>query len=319
MKVWESISFFSAYTDIAVPCGASAIDLDIQLCPVIYSGCSKSLLILNGSQGNVACDGTLNASVVPPVVRFSFPIGEGNASRSNLLTSSSQGTGVFTDFSDIHSGNISGVVQSSDPTMGTITYNAELKCFYSCTYPLEYLINNTQVDVSSSSIALKDNNGSFISTLSMALYKDINYTTPLVIPPVGIELRTNVYVQVVCVQCSKDQLTTMLENRDSQRARFYFPAFRFIEQQNETISTYYLHCITRLCESGTCSTFKQCSMKRRRIVETTMAQESITEPSVLTGAIRAKTETYRFPVFLFLMYKSPSGGQSDDKEASVGR
>ena len=63
-------------------------------------------------------------------------------------------------------------------------------------------------------------------------------------------------------RCSIDQLTTMLENGDSQKARFHFPAFRFIEQQNETISTYYLHCITRLCERSTCSTFK---VGRRRM------------------------------------------------------
>lgn len=48
----------------------------------------------------------------------------------------------------------------------------------------------------------------------------------------------------------------MIENGDSQHARFQFPAFRFIEQQNQTISTYYLHCITRLCERSTCSQFK---------------------------------------------------------------
>lgn len=57
-------------------------------------------------------------------------------------------------------------------------------------------------------------------------------------------------------RCSIDQLTTMLENGESQKARFYFPAFRFIEQQNETVSTYYLHCIIRLCEPSTCSSFK---------------------------------------------------------------
>lgn len=57
-------------------------------------------------------------------------------------------------------------------------------------------------------------------------------------------------------RCSIDPLTTVLENGESQRARFYFKAFRFIEQQNETVSTYYLHCITRLWERNTCSTFK---------------------------------------------------------------
>uniref|UniRef100_A0A3B4T9H7 Zona pellucida-like domain-containing protein 1 n=1 Tax=Seriola dumerili TaxID=41447 RepID=A0A3B4T9H7_SERDU len=258
------------YTDITVVCGTSAIDLAIQICPAIYTGYNASLLILNRIRDNTDCQGTLDTSVAPPVVRFSFPIRVGNAYFSNIQTV-----------------NVSGVVRSFDPTIGTITYNAELKYYYSCAYPLEYLINNTQVDVSSSSIALKDNNGSFISTLSMALYQDQNYTTPLVMPPLGVELRTDIYVQVVAsnltsqyfvlldrcyasvspqpsnstsfnlfVSCSIDQLTTMLENGDSQQARFHFPAFRFIEQQNETISTYYLHCITRLCERSTCSTFK---------------------------------------------------------------
>ncbi|XP_047191727.1 zona pellucida-like domain-containing protein 1 [Scophthalmus maximus] len=317
-------------------CGTSAINLAIQICPAIYTGYNESLLILNRIRDNLDCEGTLDTSVAPPVVRFSFPIREGNACGSNFLTTSAPGTGIFSDFSNIQSVNVSGVVRSFDPTIGSITYNAELKYYYSCTYPLEYLINNTQVDVSSSSIALKDNNGSFISTLSMALYKDQNYTTSLVMPPLGVELRTNVYVQVVAsnltsqyfvlldrcyasvspqpsnytffnlfVSCSIDPMTTMLENGDSQKARFFFPAFRFVEQQNQTISTYYLHCITRLCERSTCDTFKQCNRKRRS-VETTVFQESITEPSVLTVAIKAKTDS---PL---------SGGQTDGRGASVG-
>ena len=57
-------------------------------------------------------------------------------------------------------------------------------------------------------------------------------------------------------RCSVNQQTIIVENGVSQKARFNFPAFRFIEQQNETVSTYYLHCITRLCEPSTCSTFK---------------------------------------------------------------
>lgn len=64
-----------------------------------------------------------------------------------LQTTSAPGTGIFSDFSNIQSVNVSGVVRSFDPTIGTITYNAELKYYYSCAYPLEYLINNTQVDV----------------------------------------------------------------------------------------------------------------------------------------------------------------------------
>lgn len=57
-------------------------------------------------------------------------------------------------------------------------------------------------------------------------------------------------------RCSLDQMTTVLENGDSHNARFSFSAFRFLEQQNETVSTYYLHCVTRLCEASACSNFK---------------------------------------------------------------
>lgn len=64
-----------------------------------------------------------------------------------LQTTSEAGTGIFADFSNIQTVNISGVVRSQDPTTGVVTYNAELKYYYSCAYPLEYLINNTQVEV----------------------------------------------------------------------------------------------------------------------------------------------------------------------------
>lgn len=52
-----------------------------------------------------------------------------------------------------------------------------------------------------------------------------------------------------------DQLTNMLENGDSQKN--VFPSFLYNKQQNESISTCDLHCITRLCQSSTCSTFKE--------------------------------------------------------------
>lgn len=281
-------------SDIAVECGTSSIGLAIQLCPVIYTGYNETLLILNHMLGP-ECRATLDESVNPPVARFNFPLNMTHACGSTFRTTSAAGTGIFSDFSNIQTVNISGVVRSIDPTTGTITYNAELKYYYSCAYPLEYLVNNTQIDVSASSIAIKDNNGSFISTLSLELFDDANYISPLVIPDLGIELRTKVFVEVkatnltgqynvlldrcyasisplpsnssffnLFVPCSKDRFTTMIENGDSQSARFHFPAFRFIEQQNETVSTYYLHCITRLCEISTCSTFKQCSKRRKR-------------------------------------------------------
>ncbi|KAM7374923.1 hypothetical protein PAMP_007554 [Pampus punctatissimus] len=300
------------YTDISVECGTSSISLAILVCPVVYTGYNESLLIINHMFNKPECAGTLDESVTPPVVRFTFPINMTNACGSTFVTTSAAGTGIFADFSNIQTVNVSGVVHSHDPTTGIVTYNAELKYYYSCAYPLEYLINNTQVDVSASSIAVRDNNGSFISTLSMELFSDANYTTPLVIPQLGLELRTNVYVQVqaanltdqyhvlmdrcyasmsprptnstffnLFVSCSKDQMTTMHENGDSHHSRFSFPAFRFVEQQNQTVSTYYLHCITRLCEVSTCSDFKQCNNRRRRDVRSTGVSEATTLSSAV--------------------------------------
>ncbi|XP_059931452.1 zona pellucida-like domain-containing protein 1 [Gadus macrocephalus] len=309
------------YTDISVVCGTSDIELAIQICPAIYTGYNESLLLLNLVNDNNTCSGTLDVWAVPPVLRFSFPIRDGNACGSNFQTTNSPGTGIFSDYSNTQNVNVSGIVQSFDPTIGTITYNAELKYYYSCAYPLEYLVNNTQVDVSASSVALKDKNGSFVSTLRMELFDDANYESPLIIPSLGVELRTKIYVQVVAsnltsqfhvfldrcyasispgpsdstffnlfVPCSIDPLTTMMENGDSQTARFSFSAFRFIEQQNETVSTYYLHCITRLCESAACSTFQTCNERRRRSVTTAVVQEGLTEPSLLTVPIKTKAE-----------------------------
>uniref|UniRef100_A0A672HKL4 ZP domain-containing protein n=1 Tax=Salarias fasciatus TaxID=181472 RepID=A0A672HKL4_SALFA len=307
------------FNDIAVTCGTSSIGLAIQMCPVIYTGYNETLLILNHMMGS-ACRATLDESVSPPVARFNFPLNMTHACGSIFRTTSAAGTGIFSDFSNIQTVNVSGIVRSVDPTTGTITYNAELKYYYSCAYPLEYLINNTQVDVSASSISVKDNNGSFISTLSMELFADANYTRPMVIPELGIELRTDVFVEVkatnltgqyhvlldrcyasisplpsnssffnLFVPCSKDQLTTMIENGDSQSARFKFPAFRFIEQQNQTVSTYFLHCITRLCERSTCSTFKQCNRRRKRSsfdtsVEGITQTYTLTSPRIITRA-----------------------------------
>ncbi|XP_066498678.1 zona pellucida-like domain-containing protein 1 [Hoplias malabaricus] len=285
-----------AYTDISVSCGTQSIELNILACPVIYTGYNESLLILNQMLGVPGCRGQMNTSVTPPVVRFTFPLRPADACGSVFVTTSTTGTGIFSEFSSVQTMNISGVVRSFDPTMGAVTYNAELKYIYSCAYPLEYLINNTILNVASSSIAVKDNNGTFISTLSMQLFKDSNYTVPLIIPPLGIELKTTIFVQVIAVNltaqynvlldrcyasispqpsnstyfnlfvaCSKDQFTTITENGITQRARFSFPAFRFSEQQNQTVSTYYLHCITRLCDIATCTQFKQCGRKRREV------------------------------------------------------
>lgn len=57
-------------------------------------------------------------------------------------------------------------------------------------------------------------------------------------------------------RCRHDGQTVVYLNGVSQEARFSFEAFQFVEHQNKTIfstfSTFYLHCVTRLCENSTC-------------------------------------------------------------------
>lgn len=310
-------------TDISVTCGTSHIAVNIQICPVMYSGYNESLLIMNNVL-DPACRAILNVNVTPPVACFKFPLNMTSACGSLFTTSSAAGTGVFSDFSNIQTVNISGVVRSFDPTIGTITYNTDLKYYFSCSYPLEYLINNTQIDVTTSAIAVKDNNGSFISTLTMKLFSDVNYTQPMVIPNLGIQLKTNVYVEVKAINltgqynvlldrcyatispmpsnssffnlflpCSTGQLTNIISNGDTQSARFSFPAFRFTEQQNQTVSTYFLHCITRLCDISSCSTFKQCGTtgRKRRAADTTPNPNPNPNPITEAYTITAKITT----------------------------
>ncbi|XP_058268556.1 zona pellucida-like domain-containing protein 1 [Hemibagrus wyckioides] len=306
------------YNDISVDCGTNYISLIIQICPAIYAGYNETSLFVNGITNDPNCKGTVDNSVVPPVLRFNFPIGTNNSCGSILNTTSAAGTGIFSDFSNIQSLNISGLVRSVDTSVSVVTYNTDLKYFYSCAYPLEYLINNTRLDVSSSAIAVKDRNGSFISTLSLKLFSDANYTAPLVIPTQGIQLKSNVFVMVqatnltsqyyvlldrcyasvsryptsstffnLFVGCTKDQMTNITENGMSQTARFFFPAFRFTEQQNQTVSSYYLHCITRLCESSACVNFRTCTAGRRRreVQPTALPPEGITDSTTLTSPL----------------------------------
>ncbi|XP_028839828.1 zona pellucida-like domain-containing protein 1 isoform X2 [Denticeps clupeoides] len=314
------------YNDISVFCGTNYVRLSIFICPVMYAGLNESMLFLN-NMNDPNCKGTLDTSVTPPVVRFTFPLNSSSACGSVFTTITSLGSGIYSDFSKVQTVNISGIVRSVDPSTSIVTYNTDLTYYYSCSYPLQYLLNNTDVSVSASSIAVRDNNGSFISTLKIGLFRDANYTNPLAMPSQGIELKTNIYVQVqatnltsqyfvlldrcyastsplpsnssffnLFVSCSIDKMTTVVENGQSQSAKFYFPAFRFREQQNMTLSTYYLHCITRLCEPASCSQFWSCSSnngrRKRDLSSSTPVLDGVTSFITLTSpAITTKAES----------------------------
>uniref|UniRef100_A0A8C4DPI4 ZP domain-containing protein n=1 Tax=Dicentrarchus labrax TaxID=13489 RepID=A0A8C4DPI4_DICLA len=264
-----SSSLCSDNSDIEVLCGSQNVDLQILLCPIYFNGYNESLLALNSEHSKHQCKGTPDWSVDPPVVRFNFSITE---------------EAISAYFSHVQYITISGMICSKDPTTGAITYHQEVMYRFSCRYPLQYLVNNTQMSV----LAVKDNNGSFVSTLSMRLYADKSYSSVLQIPPVGLELKTRIFVEVkasnltnrfnvlldrcyattspfpvntshhdLFVGCNRDGQTVMGVNGLQQEARFSFEAFRFIHNTDQTFSTYYVHCATRLCVNSFCPNLVQ--------------------------------------------------------------
>uniref|UniRef100_A0A3P8SDS2 Si:dkey-4p15.5 n=1 Tax=Amphiprion percula TaxID=161767 RepID=A0A3P8SDS2_AMPPE len=255
-------------TDIKVVCGTKYMDLDIYICPVYQALYNESLMVLNGQINNPECYGTPDWNATPPLLKFRFPI---NATSGKSF--------LFADFSNVQYVNISGTVVSIDPSAGTITYRRQIMYKFSCKYPMQYLLNNTEVAV----LAIRDNNGSFISTLSMALYRDANYKDLLIVPETGLSLKTKIYVAVhatnltenfhvlldrcfattkpepfnsthhdLFVGCTFDGQTRVEMNGKGQKAYFSFEAFRFVEHKNLTISTFYVHCAVRLCKDEDC-------------------------------------------------------------------
>ncbi|XP_067289171.1 zona pellucida-like domain-containing protein 1 [Pseudorasbora parva] len=290
-------------SDITVVCGTNMMELQILLCPVYFYGYNESMVALNGNFAKPECKGTADLTADPPVLKFQFYITEPDISMcsNKLAITQEQGSGLFSDFSNVQSVNISGVINTQDANAGTITYRQEIKYLFSCRYPLQYMINNTEMSVSGVSLAIKDNNGSFISTLSLGLFEDFTYTSRLFIPPTGLALKTRVFVEVratnlterfnvlldrcytttspnpgnstsfdLFVGCTRDLQTIMGVNGEQQVARFSFETFRFVEHRNRTVSTFYLHCATRLCESSFCRSLRQnCTtpVKKRRAVQ----------------------------------------------------
>ncbi|XP_043115362.1 zona pellucida-like domain-containing protein 1 [Puntigrus tetrazona] len=288
-------------SDLTVDCGTNMITLEVNLCTADWAGFDPYGLALNGERNNAQCMGTIDTTVNPPVIRYHLPV---NHSQDNPCRQSLQivdevpsSSGPFNMFSSIQSVIITGYIDTPSSSEGVISYSTDLYYHFSCRYPLEYLINNTQIVASSVSVATKDNNGSFIDTLSMGVFNSTDFNSPLVIPPTGLELRSKVYVEVKAANftgnfyllldhcfatpspynqtsnkqhsfftgCVVENRTTVLYNGRSKFSRFSFEAFRFVEHRNQEMSTIYLHCILRLCEPNKCQELLgSCNANRTR-------------------------------------------------------
>ncbi|XP_077105884.1 zona pellucida-like domain-containing protein 1 [Ranitomeya variabilis] len=280
-------------SDIMVNCGPSTIVLTINACPVQFAEFDPTSLALNGKHTLLNCNGTLDTTVYPPVVRFIFPINDttGNACGNNIAIEDDVGTGIFQSYSIIQTVVISGFVNTPviDDTK-LISYSTNLNYSFSCYYPLQYFLNNTELLTSSANVAVNTNNGSFISTLSMQLFIDENFTVPLQFNGSALSLKKNVYVQVTATNltanfyvhldecfatpspllttdvaskfsllsgCSTANKTKILSNGVGKSAQFSFETFRFLQHSGQPTSTIYLHCATRLCQPDTCAAINQ--------------------------------------------------------------
>ncbi|XP_056323176.1 zona pellucida-like domain-containing protein 1a [Danio aesculapii] len=288
-------SRFPAERDISVYCGVQTITLKINFCPVLFSGYTDTDLALNGRHGDAHCRGFINNNTFPTVVLFSISLNTLESCGNSLVVSTAQGPNAYGNLSLVQIGNIAGYIDTPDPPT-VISYLPGLLYKFSCSYPLEYLVNNTQLASSAAAISVKDSNGTFVSTLNLLLYNDSSYIQNLAIPMSGLTLKTRVFAAVKATnldrrwnvlmdycyttpsgnpndelrydlffgRCDKDPQTTVFENGKSQMGRFSFEVFRFVKHKNQKMSTVFLHCVTKLCRSDDCPMLLPICGKRKR-------------------------------------------------------
>ncbi|XP_020510843.2 zona pellucida-like domain-containing protein 1 [Labrus bergylta] len=300
-------SRFPGERDISVYCGVQTITLKINFCPVLFSGYTDADLALNGRHTDSQCRGFINNNTFPTAVLFSISLSTLEACGNSLVVSTAYGANAYGNMSLVQIGNVSGYIDTPDPPT-IISYLPGLLYKFSCSYPLEYLVNNSQLASSSAAVSVKDSNGTFVSTLSLMLYNDSTYNQPLSIPMAGLALKTRVFAAVKATNldkrwnilmdycyatpsgnpndelrydlffgCYKDPQTTVFENGKSQMGRFSFEVFRFVKHRHQKMSTVFLHCVTKLCRADDCiMLIPICGRRRRR-------DESLDSPPAASG------------------------------------
>uniref|UniRef100_A0A8C5MMT5 ZP domain-containing protein n=1 Tax=Leptobrachium leishanense TaxID=445787 RepID=A0A8C5MMT5_9ANUR len=309
-------------SDLIVTCGSSSIELRIVACPVWYAMFNPANLALNGHHNMSNCMATLDLSVVPPVAKYVFPINDTTTNNcgNSLVIKNTVGTGVFSDFSNVQEVLISGYINTPLASeTGLISYSTNLAYNFSCSYPLSYLLNNTGLVSSSANVAINTNNGSFISTLSMKVFTDSGFASPLDFNGPALQLKKTVFVQVAAsnlsanfnvfldhcfatptplittisgdkydllLTCRVENKTIIQANGVGKEAKFSFETFRFLQHSSQSTSSIYLHCVTRLCQPDDCARLKQnCqSRRRKRSVDTNSLSTQGTPEAVTVSA-----------------------------------
>ncbi|XP_037313206.1 zona pellucida-like domain-containing protein 1 isoform X2 [Pungitius pungitius] len=272
-------SRFPGERDISVYCGVQTITLKINFCPVLFSGYTDADLALNGRHSDAQCRGFINNNTFPTAVLFSISLSSLEACGNSLVVSTAYGANAYGNMSLVQIGNVSGYIDTPDPP-AIISYLPGLLYKFSCSYPLEYLVNNSQLASSSAAITVKDSNGTFVSTLNMILYNDSTYNQPLSIPMAGLALKTRVFAAVKATNLDKrwnifmDYCYTTPSGNPNDELRYDL----FFGHQK--MSTVFLHCVTKLCRADDCIMLMPiCGRRRRRDGE-----DSLDSPAAASGS-----------------------------------
>lgn len=73
--------------DLTVDCGINMITLEVNLCTAQWAGFNPTELALNGNHNNTDCQGSIDTSVDPPIIRYQLPV---NHSQENPCRQSLQ-------------------------------------------------------------------------------------------------------------------------------------------------------------------------------------------------------------------------------------
>ncbi|XP_073511545.1 zona pellucida-like domain-containing protein 1 [Phyllobates terribilis] len=286
-----------ANSDISVTCGPTDIQLSINVCPVYFANFAPNDLALNGKHNLTECKGLFDNSANPPVLNFTLHLdGSSNNTCGNFINIINEvGVGQFSAYSNVQAVSISGFVDSLPlAEMGLVSYSTNLYYNFSCHYPLQYILNNTELLTSFGAVAINNNSGSFISTLRMGIFTDENFTTEATGNGATYDLKKKIYVQVASnntamsyfvnldecfatpspiftvggndsynffIGCNKQNKTRVIQNGQGTTAKFSFESFRFVQHNGQKTSSIYLHCFTRLCLPDQCL---KCTGSRKR-------------------------------------------------------
>ncbi|KAG9351537.1 hypothetical protein JZ751_022788 [Albula glossodonta] len=235
----------SSERDISVYCGVQTITLKINFCPVLFSGYIDTDLALNGRHGDAHCRGFINNNTFPTVVLFSISLNTLESCGNSLVVSTAQGMNAYGNLSLVQIGNISGYIDTPDPPT-IISYLPGLLYKFSCSYPLEYLVNNTQLASCDKDpqTTVFENGKSQMGRFSFEVFRFVKHKN---------QKMSTVFLHCVTKLCRVDDCALLMPTREEEFHRheetpqLNGPAFRLNSVTSALISGIIILGVMSLC------------------------------------------------------------------------